>query len=82
MAEHARGAVLGRAIETCITPDDAAIAKLLDELFTDERPSAWSPKSYGRRARRPCGEAWRSESRRFPMSPSRSTRSTSSGTAV
>ena len=41
MAEHPRGAVLRRAIETCIAPDDAAIAKL-GELFTDDA-TVWSP---------------------------------------
>ena len=34
MAEHPRRAVLRRAIETCLSPDDEAIAKL-GELFTD-----------------------------------------------
>ena len=41
MAEHPRGAVLRRAIETCIAPDDDAIAKL-GELFTDDA-TVWSP---------------------------------------
>ena len=41
MAEHPRGAVLRRAIETCIAPDDASIAKL-GELFTDD-VTVWSP---------------------------------------
>ena len=34
MAEHPRGAVLRRAIETCISPGDHTNAKL-SELFTD-----------------------------------------------
>jgi hypothetical protein len=41
MAENTRGAVLRRAIETCIHPDDEAIAALGD-LFTDD-VSVWSP---------------------------------------
>ncbi len=41
MAEHPRGAVLRRAIETCITPDDDTIATL-GELFTDDA-TVWSP---------------------------------------
>ncbi len=41
MADHPRGAVLRRAIETCISPDDDAIAKL-GELFTDNA-TVWSP---------------------------------------
>ena len=41
MAEHPRGAVLRRAIETCISPDDDTIAKL-GELFTDNA-TVWSP---------------------------------------
>ena len=36
-----RGAILRRAIETCISPDDDAIAKL-GELFHDE-VTVWSP---------------------------------------
>ena len=36
-----RGAVLRRAIETCISPDDDAIANL-GELFTDDA-TLWSP---------------------------------------
>jgi hypothetical protein len=41
MAEHPRGAVLRRAIETCITPDDVTVATL-GELFTDDA-TVWSP---------------------------------------
>ena len=41
MAEHPRGAVLRRAIETCISPDDGAIASLGD-LFADD-VTVWSP---------------------------------------
>jgi hypothetical protein len=41
MAEHPRGALLSRAIETCIAPDDDAIANL-GELFTDDA-TVWSP---------------------------------------
>jgi hypothetical protein len=41
MAEHPRGAVLRRAIEVFITPDDDAI-KRLGELFTDE-VTVWTP---------------------------------------
>jgi SnoaL-like polyketide cyclase len=41
MAEHPRGAVLRRAIESCISPDDDAIANLGD-LFTDNA-TVWSP---------------------------------------
>ena len=41
MAEHPRGAVLRRAIETSISPDDGTIAKL-GELFTDNA-TVWSP---------------------------------------
>jgi hypothetical protein len=41
MSEHPRGAVLRRAIETCISPDDDALAKL-DELFADDA-TVWSP---------------------------------------
>ena len=44
MAEHPRGAVLRRAIETCIAPDDGAIAKL-DELFVDDA-TVWSPNLF------------------------------------
>ena len=41
MTEKSRGAILRRAIETCIHPDDDAIAKL-GELFHDE-VTVWSP---------------------------------------
>lgn len=41
MAEQPRGAVLRRAIETCIAPDDDTIAAL-GELFTDDA-TVWSP---------------------------------------
>ena len=41
MAENTRGAVLRRAIQTCIHPDDDALATLGD-LFTDD-VSVWSP---------------------------------------
>lgn len=41
MADNTRGAVLGRAIRTCIRPDDDAIARL-GELFTDDA-TVWSP---------------------------------------
>lgn len=41
MTETSRGAVLRRAIETCIRPDDDAIAKL-GELFDDDA-TVWSP---------------------------------------
>jgi ketosteroid isomerase-like protein len=41
MTEKSRGATLRRAIETCIRPDDDAIAKL-GELFHDE-VTVWSP---------------------------------------
>ena len=41
MTETNRGAVLRRAIQTCIHPDDDAIAKL-GELFDDE-VTVWSP---------------------------------------
>jgi len=41
MTGTSRGAILRRAIETCIRPDDDAIAKL-GELFHDE-VTVWSP---------------------------------------
>ena len=41
MTEKSRGATLRRAIETCIRPDDDAIAQL-GELFHDE-VTVWSP---------------------------------------
>jgi SnoaL-like polyketide cyclase len=41
MTQTSRGAVLRRAIETCIQPDDDAIAKL-GELFSDDA-TVWSP---------------------------------------
>ena len=41
MNEISRGAILRHAIETCIPPDDDAIAKL-GELFHDE-VTVWSP---------------------------------------
>ena len=41
MAEHPRGAVLRRAIETFISPDDDAIAKL-GEMYTDD-VTVWAP---------------------------------------
>ena len=41
MTETSRGAILRRAIETCIRPDDDAVAKL-GELFHDE-VTVWSP---------------------------------------
>ena len=41
MAENTRGATLRSAIDTCIRPDDGAIAKLGD-LFTDD-VTVWSP---------------------------------------
>jgi len=41
MAENTRGATLRRAIETCIRPDDEAIATLGD-VFTDD-VTVWSP---------------------------------------
>ena len=41
MTEKSRGAILRRAIETCIHPDDGAVAKL-GELFHDE-VTVWSP---------------------------------------
>ena len=41
MSENSRGAVLVRAIETCIKPDDDAIGAL-GSLFTDD-VTAWSP---------------------------------------
>ena len=41
MTEKSRGAVLRRAIETCIRPDDDAVAKL-GELFLDD-VTVWSP---------------------------------------
>jgi hypothetical protein len=41
MTEHPRGAVLRRAITTCISPDDNTIASL-DDLFTDGTV-VWSP---------------------------------------
>jgi SnoaL-like polyketide cyclase len=41
MAEHPRGAVLRRAIEVFISPDDDAIKKLGD-LFTDD-VTVWTP---------------------------------------
>ena len=41
MSETNRGAILRRAIETCIRPDDDAVAKL-GELFHDE-VTVWSP---------------------------------------
>ena len=41
MTGTSRGAILRRAIETCIQPDDDAIAKL-GELFHDE-VTVWSP---------------------------------------
>jgi hypothetical protein len=41
MAEHPRGDVLRRAIETCVSPDDDDIANL-GELFTNGA-TVWSP---------------------------------------
>jgi SnoaL-like polyketide cyclase len=41
MTETSRGAILRRAIETCIRPDEDAIAKL-SELFSDD-VTIWSP---------------------------------------
>ena len=41
MAENPRGAALRRAIQTCIKPDDAAIAGI-GSLFTDD-VTVWSP---------------------------------------
>jgi hypothetical protein len=41
MTEKSRGAILRRAIQTCIQPDDDAVAKL-GELFHDE-VTVWSP---------------------------------------
>jgi hypothetical protein len=41
MTRTSRGAILRRAIETCIRPDDDAIAKL-GELFHDD-VTVWSP---------------------------------------
>jgi len=41
MTGTSRGAILRRAIETCIRPDDDAIAKL-GELFSDDA-TVWSP---------------------------------------
>lgn len=41
MAENPRGAALRRAVQTCIKPDDAAIADL-GSLFTDD-VTVWSP---------------------------------------
>ena len=41
MSETNRGAILRRAIETCIRPDDDAVARL-GELFHDE-VTVWSP---------------------------------------
>ena len=41
MTETSRGAILRRAIETCIHPDDDAIANL-GELFNDD-VAVWSP---------------------------------------
>ncbi len=41
MAEHPRGAVLRRAIETCISPDDGSLTSL-SELFADN-VTVWSP---------------------------------------
>ena len=41
MTGTSRGAILRRAIETCIRPDDDAIAKL-GELFNDDA-TVWSP---------------------------------------
>ena len=41
MTGTSRGAILRRAIETCIHPDDDAIAKL-GELFSDD-VTVWSP---------------------------------------
>jgi ketosteroid isomerase-like protein len=44
MTGTSRGAILRRAIETCIQPDDDAIAKL-DELFSDD-VTVWSPNLF------------------------------------
>jgi len=41
MTGTSRGAILRRAIETCIRPDDGAIARL-GELFSDDA-TVWSP---------------------------------------
>lgn len=41
MTETSRGTTLRRAIETCIQPDDGAVAKL-GELFSDD-VTVWSP---------------------------------------
>ena len=44
MTGTSRGAILRRAIETCIRPDDDAIAKL-GELFHDD-VTVWSPNLF------------------------------------
>ena len=44
MTGTSRGAILRRAIETCIHPDDDAIAKL-GELFSDD-VTVWSPNLF------------------------------------
>jgi len=44
MAESPRADTLGRAIQACINPDDAAIAKL-GEIFTDG-VTVWSPNMH------------------------------------
>jgi len=44
MTGTSRGAILRRAIETCIQPDDDAIAKL-GELFDDD-VTVWSPNLF------------------------------------
>ena len=44
MAESPRADTIRRAIQTCIHPDDAAVAKL-GELFTDD-VTVWSPNMH------------------------------------
>src|SRR5262245_53197765 len=44
MAENPRGAVLRRAIETCIKPEGSDVSEL-DTLFTDDA-SVWSPNMH------------------------------------
>ena len=77
MAEQPRGAVLRRAIETCIAPDDDGIADARRPVH--RRRDRVVTEHAGRRPRRPGREPRLPRSRRSRTSPSRSTPSTSSG---
>ena len=80
MAENTRGAALRRAIETCIRPDDEAIATLGD-LFTDDVTRVVAQHA-GHRSRRTWPRTSPSGRPRSPTSTSRSIPWTSSGTGA